>query len=88
MGTVPRMNTKRSLTLFATTVLLVLGTALPVLAAETPTEKSQLIVRSPHHIVGSFILLAVVVMAALAIGNAYRQLRGERGQADGKFRWR
>lgn len=88
MGTVQPMNTTRSLTLFAMTVLLVLGTALPVLAAESSGEKSQLIMRSPHHIVGSFILLAVVLMAGLAISNAIKQLRGERGQADGKFRWR
>ena len=88
MGTVPSMNRLRSLTLFATTSVVVLATALPVLAAETPDEKSQLIMRSPHHIVGSFILLAVGLMVVLAIGNAIKQLRGERGQADGKFRWR
>lgn len=82
------MNSMRSLTLFATTVLLLVGTALPVLAAETADQKSQLIVRSPHHIVGSMILLVVSLMVVLAIGNALRQLRGERGQADGKFRWR
>ena len=82
------MNRLRSLTLFATTVLVVLSAALPAVAAETPDEKSQLIMRSPHHIVGSFILLAVVLMVALAISNAIKQLRGERGQADGRFRWR
>jgi hypothetical protein len=82
------MDTKRTLTLLATTVLLLLGTALPVLATEAPDEKSQLIMRSPHHIVGSFILMAVAVMVVLAVGNAIRQLRGERRQADGRFRWR
>ncbi len=82
------MNTMRPLTLFATTVLLVLGAALPALAAETSGEKSQVIMRSPHHVVGSFILLAVALMVALAVGNAVKQLRGERRQADGKFRWR
>ncbi len=82
------MNTTRSLTLFATTVLVLVATALPVLAAETSGEKSQLIMRSPHHIVGSFILLVVSLMVVLAVGNAIKQLRGERGQADGKFRWR
>ena len=82
------MDTKRTLILFATTVLLLVGTALPVLATEAPDEKSQLIMRSPHHVVGSFILLAVAVMVVLAVANAIRQLRGERQQADGRFRWR
>lgn len=82
------MDTKRTLTLFATTVLVVLGTALPVLAAETSGEKSQMIMRSPHHVVGSFILLAVGLIIIMAVGNAIRQLRGERRQADGRFRWR
>jgi len=82
------MKTTRTLTLFATTVLTLLATALPVMAAETPDQKSQLITRSPHHIVGSMILMVVVVFVVLAITNAMRQLRGERGQADGKFRWR
>lgn len=82
------MKTTRSLTLFATTVLVLVATALPVLATEAPDEKSQLIMRSPHHVVGSFILMAVSLMVVLAIGNAIKQLRGERGQADGRFRWR
>ena len=88
MGTVPAMNRLRALTLSATTVLVVLGSALPVLAAETSGEKSQLIMRSPHHIVGSMILAVASVMVIFAISNAIKQLRGERGQADGKFRWR
>jgi hypothetical protein len=88
MGTVPRMDTKRTLTLFATTVLTLLMTALPVLAAEPPDEKSQLITRSAHHIVGSMILLVVSLFVVMAVANAIQQLRGERRQADGKFRWR
>ena len=82
------MNTTRSFTLFATTVLLLIGTALPALAADAPEEKAQWIMRSPHHMVGSMILLVVSLIVMLAIGNAIRQLRGERSQADGKFRWR
>ena len=82
------MDTKRTLTLLATTVLMLFGTALPVLATEASDQKSQLIMRSPHHVVGSFILLAVAVMVVLAVANAIRQLRGERRQADGRFRWR
>ena len=82
------MDTTRTLTLFATTVLTLLGTALPVLAAEQSDQKSQLITRSPHHIVGAMILAVALLFVFLAIGNAMRQLRGERRQADGKFRWR
>ena len=82
------MDTKRTLTLFATTVLTLLVTAVPALATEAPTEKSQLITRSPHHIVGSIILAFFALFVLLAIANAIRQLRGERGQADGNFRWR
>lgn len=88
MGTVPRMDTKRTLTMLVTTMLMLFGTALPVLAAETADEKSQLIMRSPHHIVGTLILMVVMVMATMAVANAIRQLRGKRGQADGRFRWR
>ena len=88
MGTVPRMDTKRTLTLLVTTVLMLLGTALPVLATEAPDEKSQLIMRSPHHVVGALILLVVMVLVTMAVANAIRQLRGERRQADGRFRWR
>lgn len=82
------MNTKRTLFLFVTTVLTLVVTALPVLATEGADQKSQLITRSPHHVAGTFILGIGVVFIVLAIGNAMRQLRGERGQADGKFRWR
>lgn len=82
------MNTKRTFFLLMTTVLTLLVTALPVLATEGSDQKSQLITRSPHHIVGAFILGVGVVFIVLAFGNALRQLRGERSQADGKFRWR
>lgn len=82
------MNTKRTLFLLMTTVLTLVATALPVLATEGADQKSQLITRSPHHIVGTFILGIGVVFVVMAIGNAIRQMRGERGQADGKFRWR
>lgn len=82
------MNTTRILTLLTTAMLTLVATALPVLAAETPDQKSQLITRSPHHIVGAMILLVASVLVVMAVGNAIRQLRGERGQADGKFRWR
>lgn len=82
------MDTKRTLLLLATTVLTLLVTALPVLATEAPDQKSQLITRSPHHVVGSFILAVGVLFILMALANAYRQLRGERSQADGKFRWR
>jgi hypothetical protein len=67
---------------------MLVGTALPVLATEAPDEKSQLIMRSPHHVVGSIILLIVGVLLVMAFTNAVRQLRGERRQADGRFRWR
>lgn len=82
------MDTKRTLTLFATTVLTLVATALPVLATEGADQKSQVITRSPHHIVGSFILLAFAVFVVAAIANAVQQLRGKRRQADGRFRWR
>lgn len=82
------MNTKRTFFLLMTTVLTLVATALPVLATEGADQKSQLITRSPHHIVGTFILGIAVVFVVMAIGNAIRQMRGERGQADGKFRWR
>lgn len=82
------MDTKRTFFLLVTTVLTLLVTALPALATEGADQKSQLITRSPHHVVGSFILAISMVFVVLAIGNAIRQLRGERRQADGKFRWR
>jgi ABC-type uncharacterized transport system fused permease/ATPase subunit len=82
------MKTTRALILSATTLLVLLAAALPAFAAETPDQKSQLITRSPHHVVGAVILAALGVIVLAAIGNAVRQLRGERSQADGRFRWR
>lgn len=82
------MKTTRLLLLSATTLLVLAASVLPALAADTPDQKSQLITRSPHHVVGSIILLILSVYVVAAVFNAIRQLRGERRQADGRFRWR
>lgn len=43
---------------------------------------------TPRDRVGLLLLAALVVGGGLAIANGRRQMRGERPQASGEFRWR
>ncbi len=77
----------RTALLLATVAFSMVLTALPALATEGTPTKIEL-PKTEHDRVGLFILGAMAIFAVLALLNARRQLRGERGQADGKFRWR
>ena len=78
----------RVVTLAGTLALSVLLVA-PAWAAEggEGSEKIQL-PATPRDRVGLFLIGAIVLAAALALWNARKQLRGERKQASGEFRWR
>lgn len=74
------------------TCALVLGLLLaaPAWAAENGAEgggKIQL-PSTPRDRVGVFLIVAMVIAGALALWNARKQLRGDRKQASGEFRWR
>lgn len=77
--------------LVAVALFLVLGTvgASPSIAAAEGEEAQKTELPSnPHDQVGLIILAGVGVLAAAGAYNAFKQLRGERPQADGKIRWR
>ena len=76
----------RTVALLATVALSLVLTAVPALATEA-VEKIT-ISENPHDRVGLIILGACGLFVLLALVNARKQLRGERSQADGEFRWR
>lgn len=59
----------------------------PALATEEPPEKIQL-PETARDRVGLIILAATALGVGLMIMNAYKQLRGDRPKASGKWRWR
>jgi hypothetical protein len=77
----------RTATLLATVALSLVLTALPALATEGAPEKITL-PETEHDRVGLIILGACAVFVLFALVNARKQLKGERQQADGEFRWR
>jgi hypothetical protein len=76
----------RTVTLLATVALSLALTALPALATEG-AEKIQL-PSTPRDRAGIFVLGGLAIFAIAGLINARKQLRGERRQADGQFRWR
>jgi hypothetical protein len=89
------MKTLRTLTLLLSTVVLVLAVAMGPAAAveggggggEDGPTKIELPDR-PRDQVGLVLLGLLVGGGLLAFVNARKQLRGERKQASGEFRWR
>ena len=78
----------RVVTLAGTLALSVLLAA-PAWAAEGGGESEKIqLPATPRDRVGLFLIGAIVLAAALALWNARKQLRGERKQATGEFRWR
>lgn len=72
----------------ALVVVMLLISTMPALATEGGGGEKVGLPTTPHDQVG-LIILGGVGLAALAAGvNIWRQLRGERPQADGKIRWR
>ena len=57
-------------------------------ATEEPAGERIPIAETPRDRLGLLLLGAFVVAGGLAFANARRQLKGERPQASGEFRWR
>lgn len=69
-------------------VTLALATATPSHATEGGEVEKVDLPSNPHDQVGLIILAGTGVLVAAGAYNAFKQLRGERPQADGKIRWR
>lgn len=83
----PRRSGRALLAVGTTATLSLLLAAGPALATEGEHVKTTL-PESQHDLVG-LVLLVITGIAALAgLANARRQLKGERDQASGEFRWR
>lgn len=85
MDRIPRTVT-RTVTLLGTVVVGLL-LAVPAWAAETGDDKIQL-PSTPRDRVGFFLIAFMVLAGLLGLWNARKQLRGDRKQASGEFRWR
>lgn len=93
------METLKKLSLVLSAAILAMALAMgPAFAAETGggeggggesggAEKIQLPERQ-HDLVGLLLIGALGAGALAALVNARKQLRGERDQASGEFRWR
>jgi hypothetical protein len=73
--------------------------AVPALAVDDPVDGAVVetvegdegrpaLAETPRDRVGLLLLTALVVGGGLALANGRRQLKGERPQASGEFRWR
>ena len=94
------MNASTRLGLFACVTLLALTLlAVPALAVDDPGDGTGVetveedsgrpaLADNPRDRVGLLLLTALVVGGGLALANGRRQLKGERPQASGEFRWR
>ena len=88
------MNTRRRITIIVSATLLSLallaGPAIAsgdVLAAEGGDHRVVL-AETPRDRLGLVLWGALIVGGGAAIANARKQLKGERDQASGEFRWR
>jgi len=59
----------------------------PVYAAATDHQRTQL-VENQRDALGLVLIAFFVVAGGAAFANSRRQMKGERPQASGKFRWR
>lgn len=70
------------------TLLVGMLLAAPAWAAEGAGEGKIQLPATPRDRVGLFLIGFTVLAGLLALWNARKQLRGERKQASGEFRWR
>lgn len=78
----------RRVALLVTTLIAVMAlTVGPVYAAATDHERTPL-VENQRDALGLVLLTFLVVVGGAAFANSRRQLKGERPQASGEFRWR
>lgn len=69
--------------------VLAVGPALATEAEPAGDENGKVSLPSdPHDQLGLILLGLTGVAVVLALGNAAKQLRGQRPQADGRIRWR
>jgi hypothetical protein len=96
-GARPRRATARLAAVLAAGALALAPTAAlaaPLTLAADPVSESEgesgrrPVAETPRDQLGLIVLGALAAAAALGVGNARRQLRGERPKADGQFRWR
>ena len=84
-----------ALVLLAVPALAVDDDAAPALAAEQPVGEEEAegdgriqLAETPRDRLGLVLVATLFVGGGLAAANARRQLKGERPQATGEFRWR
>lgn len=95
------MDARTRLGLLALVALLALTLlAVPAFAVDDPVDDGvvesviddepgrRALADTPRDRVGLLLLTAMVVGGGVALANARRQLKGERPQASGEFRWR
>jgi hypothetical protein len=95
------MNARTRLGVLALVALLALTLlAVPALAVDEPVDDGTVetvveeesgrraLAETPRDRLGLLLLTALVVGGGLALANGRRQLKGERPQASGEFRWR
>ncbi len=94
------MDARTRLALLALVTLLALTSlAVPALAVDEPSDGvietvvedepgRRALADNPRDRLGLLLLTALVVGGGLAVANGRRQLKGERPQASGEFRWR
>lgn len=81
-----RSLTARTTTVVSTLVVFLL-VSVPAFATESGPKKYTL-PESTHDAVGIFLIAISLIGLAFGLDNARRQLKGERGQSDGKWRYR
>lgn len=82
------MTYLRRVALLVTTLVAVMALAVgPVFAAATDHERTPL-VENQRDALGLVLLTFFVVAGGAAYANSRRQMKGERPQASGEFRWR
>lgn len=83
---------RTAITLLATvamTFALTVGPALATESAPAGEEGGKVsLPQSAYDRVGLIIIAVIGVFALAALGNAVKQLKGSRPQADGRIRWR
>lgn len=89
LAILPRMTTRTRLrlTALAAHVVGLLLVSVPAFAAEGGSTKYKL-PESTHDAVGVFIIAIGIIGLLFGLDNARRQLKGERDQTDGKWRYR
>ncbi len=82
------MNTMRNTLVLGLTLVMSLALAIGPAAATEGTHEKVSLPQTQHDLIGLFLIGVVGLFALAGFANARRQLKGERDQASGEFRWR